>query len=141
MSATAMRNCDRCTLCCKVMAVTELKKPADTWCEHCDRGKGCGTYVSRPQSCRDFQCLYLLLPDVPADWKPDLCHMVLVSELNGLRVVVHCDPQRPDAWKREPHYSYLRRWATSRAAHDAQTVVLSRGRTIAILPDRDVDLG
>lgn len=35
-----MRTCGSCTLCCKVMAITALKKPMNKWCEFCDKGTG-----------------------------------------------------------------------------------------------------
>lgn len=54
-----MRECGGCTMCCKVMHVPELEKPAGTWCPHCDIGEGCGIYDERPKPCRDFECLWL----------------------------------------------------------------------------------
>lgn len=57
-----MRTCGPCTACCTVMAVPELKKPAGKGCDHlCTLG--CEKYEGRPQSCRDFACLWLLDPD------------------------------------------------------------------------------
>jgi len=53
------RSCGTCTLCCKVLAVDELKKPHGKWCAHCKTGQGCGIYDTRPAECRDFRCTWL----------------------------------------------------------------------------------
>ena len=54
----AGRECGTCTACCTVLAIAELQKPARWACSHvaCDR---CGIYERRPQSCRDFNCVWL----------------------------------------------------------------------------------
>ena len=51
------RACNGCTACCEVVGVEELKKSYYEPCQHCN-GQGCGSYGSRPQSCREFYCLY-----------------------------------------------------------------------------------
>ncbi|MEO0514125.1 MAG: hypothetical protein AAF086_02370 [Planctomycetota bacterium] len=38
--------------------IEELAKPAFSTCAH-DCGGGCDSYATRPQSCRDFRCLWL----------------------------------------------------------------------------------
>jgi hypothetical protein len=43
------RSCGDCTLCCKVMAVEALGKPAGSWCSHCKPGRGCLIYETRPE--------------------------------------------------------------------------------------------
>lgn len=57
MAQTA-RDCGSCTACCHSLVIEELAKPAFSKCAH-DCGGGCGVYESRPQSCRDFRCLWL----------------------------------------------------------------------------------
>jgi hypothetical protein len=57
------RECGDCTLCCTLLGVQDIDKPAQTKCEHeCD--SGCGIYETRPYSCKRFDCLWLkrLLP-------------------------------------------------------------------------------
>lgn len=54
-----VRVCGGCTACCKTHAVRELPKKAEVWCTHCDIGKGCKIYDSRPGGCREFQCGWL----------------------------------------------------------------------------------
>lgn len=50
------KSCGECTECCRLLEVVELSKPAHVPCEHI--GKGCEIYETRPQSCRNFQCLW-----------------------------------------------------------------------------------
>lgn len=67
--------------------------------------------------------------------------MVLVSELEGNRVAAHVDRGRPLAWRDEPFYSDLKRWAAAAVPSMGQVVVQIGRRVIVILPDKDVDLG
>jgi hypothetical protein len=48
------RNCDGCTMCCKLLSVAELDKPPVSWCTLCDVKVGCNAYAGRPTECRDF---------------------------------------------------------------------------------------
>jgi hypothetical protein len=51
-------DCDGCTACCTVMAVTELRKPGRRACDHIRRD-GCRIYPERPKSCREFHCAWV----------------------------------------------------------------------------------
>lgn len=95
------RTCGDCTLCCKVMGITELKKPAGTWCEHCAPGVGCKIYKDRPSSCAGFECLWLQgsPATVPDELKPNRCKAVIVPMKEPFQgFVVHADPGYPTAW-------------------------------------------
>jgi hypothetical protein len=81
--ATA-KSCGDCGLCCKLMGVTALEKPAGKWCRHFSKSAGCAT-----------------------------AGFVLHSEMGGARLVVECDPARPHDWRREPYQTTLRRWAAA----------------------------
>lgn len=60
MDATvASRPCGECTACCTVLAIAELDKPIGITCVHASL-KGCGTYETRPKSCREYLCLWKL---------------------------------------------------------------------------------
>jgi hypothetical protein len=52
------RECGDCTACCTVLGVHELKKAPSTPCCH-ECATGCSTYESRPESCREFRCVWL----------------------------------------------------------------------------------
>lgn len=74
------RSCGTCTLCCKVFGVDPLNKPRNTWCEHCDIGKGCRIYEDRPDECRSFECLWLQGPDIiPEEMAPVHTKVILTS--------------------------------------------------------------
>ncbi len=136
------RSCAGCTMCCKLFEIEALGKPAGTWCQHCEVEHGCRIYDSgRPQLCIDFYCDYLRDAKLGEEWKPSRSKIVLARDLDGRRLWAHVDPQRPDAWRREPFYSTLKAWARLSAAQRGQVVVSVGKRIFAILPDRDVDLG
>jgi hypothetical protein len=52
------RECGACTVCCTVLAETELQKPMRCACRHVGLA-GCGIYETRPKGCREFHCLWL----------------------------------------------------------------------------------
>lgn len=63
-----MRECGECSLCCRVMGVTEINKPEGVWCDQVseDRSRGCLVYATRPETCRGMDCLWKAgaLPEV-----------------------------------------------------------------------------
>lgn len=99
------RECGTCNLCCKVMGILELEKPKGVWCSHAVPGCGCAIYPDRPNSCREFSCLWLLDRSLGEEWKPEKSKLVIVPEGKATKVFV--DGATPDAWKREPYYSAL----------------------------------
>jgi hypothetical protein len=135
------RSCDGCTLCCKIFAIPELPKPRHEWCKHCDTGKGCNVYETRPQTCRDFYCGYLLMPNLPEHWKPSRSRMVLTWESHANRMVINVDGGRPDAWKKEPYYAQIKKWAVAALKSRGQVLLWQGKDAFAILPNRDVFLG
>jgi len=56
-AATAARSCGACTACCTVHKVVELNKDYGVRCQHLSDA-GCGVYTKRPQSCKDWYCLW-----------------------------------------------------------------------------------
>ena len=136
----SLRACNSCTMCCKLVAVSELKKPPQRWCTHCRPGTGCKIYAERPQECRGFTCLYLVASGLSEDWQPETAKMVLAVEQDGRRIGVHVDATRPDAWRREPYYSKLKDLAR-RSPPPNTVIVYIAPRAYAVLPDSDVDLG
>jgi len=115
LTPVARRGCDGCTMCCKLLPVRELAKPAGTWCQHCEPGTGCRIYPERPQACRDFFCGWMLNGEVAAHWRPRESRMVLNFQATLKRTVVHVDPSRPDAWRKPPYHAELQVVATRMA--------------------------
>jgi uncharacterized protein len=103
------RTCGTCTLCCRLPDIEELSKPANALCVHCVDGMGCKIYQSRPQTCRDFLCLWMTDNHLGDEWEPAKTHMMVYTQ--GPQVTVLVDPAYPDAWKLEPYNTQLRGWA------------------------------
>ncbi len=78
------RECGTCTLCCKALPVEGIVKEAGQWCPHCVPGAGCGIYERRPQSCRDFDCLWLRGHFAEGD-RPDRLDAVFWSARDNVR--------------------------------------------------------
>jgi hypothetical protein len=138
------RSCGTCSLCCKVVGVEEIAKPGGTWCPHCQRGKGCSIYEARYDSCRSFYCLWMTESGLGPEWKPERAKFALVKTENGRHLTACVDPGFPSAWCRSPYYENLKRWAIEGARHspDLHLVdIMIADRWIAILPDRDVEIG
>jgi hypothetical protein len=137
--APAKRECGDCTLCCKVMAIEQLAKPAGSWCPHCNPRRGCLTYATRPAECQTFSCLWLVDNRLDPHWKPSKSRFVLTTSEDGIEI--RCDPGFPDAWRKEPYRSEIREWAVSGEAHDVTVVVMTGQKMILVTPDREFDLG
>jgi len=133
------RACGDCTLCCKVMAIEELAKPAGSWCQHCKPRRGCLVYTDRPGECRSFSCMWLVNELLDESWKPNRSKLVLTTSDDGIEI--RCDPGYPDAWRNEPFRSEIREWAISGETHDVTVVVVAGQRMILVTPDREFDLG
>jgi Fe-S-cluster containining protein len=135
------RSCGTCSLCCKVLPVAELNKPAGQWCMHCVPGSGCAIHADRPQACRRFFCAWRFDPNLGPEWKPEACRFVLSVDPvhKALRVTV--DPGMPLAWKQAPYYSRLKQFSESFFRQDQKILLDLRGKITVILPDREVPLG
>ena len=44
MSDAPSKSCGSCGMCCKVLHISELQKPAGEWCGVYRKGSGCGDY-------------------------------------------------------------------------------------------------
>ena len=133
------RTCGDCTLCCKVMAIEEIAKPAGQWCGHCKPGRGCLIHDTRPAECRAFNCLWLIDERFGAHWKPARSKMVLTTSADGIEI--RCDGGFPDAWRKEPFRGEIGRLAASGEAHDVTVLVISGSRMVLVTADREFDLG
>ena len=73
--------CGDCTMCCKLLAVPEIEKPALKWCKHCSNPGGCGIYDTKPKSCTEFECIWLQTQKTPTplplELRPDKSRVVL----------------------------------------------------------------
>lgn len=86
-----MRTCGECTMCCKMLAVTELTKPAGEWCSNCIVGSGCAIHEEPdyPESCGKYKCLWLLEETLPEAFRPDRIKVVPGTTTDGKNLVVY----------------------------------------------------
>ncbi|MEZ6183784.1 MAG: hypothetical protein R3F62_02110 [Planctomycetota bacterium] len=87
MSASEEKTCGDCTACCGPTAMPLAGVfAAFERCQHA-KPKGCGIYATRPQGCRNFECLWLLSDHWGAELRPDRCGFLartVEDELAGL---------------------------------------------------------
>jgi hypothetical protein len=85
-----------CSLCCKLYGVAELNKPANKWCPHVHAGHGCTIYPNRPESCVDYQCLWLKSQTtdavLSAELKPNKSKVIFDLNGSGTLLVARVDP-------------------------------------------------
>jgi hypothetical protein len=137
----AGRSCEGCTLCCKLLEVVELGKPAATWCQHCNTGVGCRIYADRPPGCRGFFCGWLANGDVPMHWRPRESRMVIDFQPLKKRMVVHVDPGRADAWRRPPYHGELQVMATRMGETGGYMLVACGANFTMLLGRQEFPLG
>jgi hypothetical protein len=135
------RACGTCTLCCKLFPVPELDKPAGRWCQHIVQGRGCGIHETRPGVCRAFFCQWIYNAELGPEWKPEIARFVLSIYPGTNSLAVTVDPGNPTAWRDPRYLPSLRLWARTALEQGDQVLVFVGARAIAILPEREVDLG
>ena len=126
-------------MCCKVIRIVELEKPAGVWCRHALPGHGCSIYADRPTPCEVFRCLWLHDPQTPEALKPEHAKVVLAS--SEAKLIAHCDPADPTAWRREPMHSFLKQQASPVAGPPRPVLVVVGRRIWLITAGADHDLG
>ena len=128
-------------MCCKVPYIEEFNKAPGVWCQHAAPGKGCAIYETRPGTCRSFYCTWMQDPKMGPEWKPDRAKFVVYLQRNGRNLQVAVDPSFPNAWTRAPYYAQIKQWAKGGAEAGQFVFVRIGQRMIAVLPDRDQDIG
>ena len=135
-----IKPCGDCSLCCKVLRITALDKPAGQWCGNFCKGVGCGVHAVRPVECQGFQCFWTISSKLGPEWRPDRSKLVLWSDVEG-RMIIDVDPAFPGAWRSEPYYSHLKAWSDRDRPFKLEVLVRSVGRLWVIFPEADIDLG
>jgi len=121
------RVCGSCSLCCKLLPLPVLDKPANQRCEHQRHSKGCAIYATRPYACRTWSCRWVsdrtATEGMP---RPDRAHYVIdivpdhidlmadesTGETRRVNVVtVWCDPAYRDAWRAPELRAFMLRMA------------------------------
>jgi hypothetical protein len=147
--ASLGRACGDCSLCCNLIAVASIGKPANEWCQHCRPGAGgCAIYDNRPPPCRSWACEWLVDGDWGDEWRPTQAKIVVHFDKDAstankqLKFAV--DPSVPDRWRTEPYYQTIKQqaWLGLLAERGVyfETYVNIGERHWLILPDRVVDV-
>lgn len=71
------RVCGDCQLCCKLVPVPTIDKPAGAKCQHQRVHKGCTIYGNRPFACKTWTCRWLSDPTTTMLQRPDRSHFVV----------------------------------------------------------------
>ena len=79
----ATRRCGTCSLCCTILRVDELAKPAGRDCNHQRGPGGCAIHATRPPICRAYRCLWLQ-GGLEDDERPDRTGGVVDLETTGV---------------------------------------------------------
>lgn len=136
----AERSCGACSLCCKLFDIDWLdrSKPAGKWCHHCQPGKGCGIWQNLPQRCGEYFCDWRVNAKLTDEWRPDRCGFLINHSASELPYEVIVDAGRPDAWRKEPYYSALKRAAKGAVESNQTIIVMVGARRWLMLPEDDV---
>lgn len=135
------RSCDGCTLCCKLMGIEDIGKARGQWCPDCDKTRGCKIYDTRPEACRTFHCGYLRIGHLDERWKPSKARFLINFESAANRIVIHADPDRPDAWKRAPYYAQIKHWSHKMLMEGGYLMVWCGPEATIVMPWADKPLG
>jgi hypothetical protein len=80
LTAYPGKTCGGCTACCVTVPVKEIGLAAFTRCPHLrsppELATGCGIYQTRPRSCRQWSCSWLI-SDLPDKYKPSRIGIVI----------------------------------------------------------------
>jgi hypothetical protein len=134
----SINHCGSCSLCCKVMGIEELGKPRNTWCPHCDKGKGCRIYdtPAKPAECTKYTCLWLYSqrfedPNLrlPERFRPDRTKVVVdtFEHPNYRAAIFWIDLSYPDAINSELNQSLIR------MLRDEHVIIEARGNKRKVL--------
>lgn len=107
-----MRQCGDCSLCCRLLPVSEIGKKAGERCGYQRFGKGCTVHgPQQPRQCRAWSCAWLMLHQIVLP-RPDRAGYVIDVNVDfvvfgedvfaGKKVdalQIWADPKRPEAWR------------------------------------------
>jgi hypothetical protein len=77
----AGRACGECQVCCITPQIDtpEIRKTSGVACRNLT-GAGCAIHATRPAVCQGFYCGWRILEDLPNDWRPDRCGVLVLLD-------------------------------------------------------------
>lgn len=114
----ARADCGACNLCCTLLGVPDIQKPARMACQWTSIHGGCSRHHEKDTApdlgaCKAFKCLWLVSQDredpLPRYMRPDQCHVVLgpADREDPTLIYVQVDDAFSDSWKKPPISDYL----------------------------------
>lgn len=81
-AAVPGRECGTCHVCCIAFRIDDakLQKRAGAECVNLVKGRGCGIYATRPDTCRNWLCGWRLFAELDDTLRPDRSGVVLIPE-------------------------------------------------------------
>lgn len=128
------QDCGACNLCCKLLAVPDIQKPARMLCWWTGVHGGCERHAEKAtapelKACHQFRCLWLASQDqpgqeMPRGMRPDISHVVMGPQdpKDETLLYVQVDPDYPKAWLDPTVHGYLQG-------------ILSRGGKVEVILD------
>jgi hypothetical protein len=135
------RRCGDCTLCCRLLPIQSIGKPAGQRCKH-QRHTGCMVHEDKPLPCAAWNCRWLSEDDTADVPRPDRSHCVIdmmrdiiTVDQDGTSqtleaVQIWCDPKHREAYRAPAVRAYIER----RAREGIVTLVRfdASGDTVAV---------
>jgi hypothetical protein len=115
-----MTDCGSCNLCCLLLDIKSLSKPAHILCWNTGIHGGCKVQESKGRDplldvCAGFACIWLQSQSLDnvslhgsRSMRPDQCHVMFVRDPTDLKLLwVHVDPKHRDSWREPAVANYL----------------------------------
>ncbi len=135
------KSCGSCSLCCQVLEIPELAKPAGQVCVHVVAGRGCGVYADRPAPCRTFTCGWLATAALGEVWRPDVAGFLIRDERDLGHICIDVDPARPGAWRAAPYLEQVTAWSRMVWERTGCLLIYDGERTTVVFPEEEIDIG
>lgn len=101
------KSCGPCSVCCKVLEIDHFDKRAGVRCVHCAETGGCATYATRPQVCREYQCLWKDERSLGPQLRPDRTGTLFMDDPDSDEYHAVCDPEKPFSWRNALVFKHL----------------------------------
>ena len=114
MIINQIRYCGGCRLCCTIQEVSEIKKPEGITCSHCSIEDGCTIYETRPESCKEFHCLWQLglIQDKRNELRPDKLGIICLAkeEIEGYSPIIQLNSLKQENFKKKIVKRLIENW-------------------------------